>query len=377
MDALRDHAPALGEPRPGLLVAVDARVLARLEHDVEVAAVDRLLRPPAVDDAPFLAHDRDRLAVDAHRRPVQRRLDQRRPRRIQSCYSSRGTNSARASGIRDHGATSTTAQTEPDPVLRTHLTQPFPEPPAELLAGGRDERELAAHVLGELDRLEPQLDDRRGDLGELRARAPRAGGLVCGRLAQRDGAAPGAAADEPRRERRLAQRPSCPLRPGEQPLEQRAERAPQRQLVCDRLREGERLGKLGGRAAAPHAPPAPAAGEPPGPPPSGPAAPRRLRPGAARARPAGAPRAPRARRSARPAAAAARAAAAPGSPAPSSSARSAPARARATLAAARAAKRRLRCARARVPGRVRRRRAPARAPPRRRRRAVRRPSSRT
>ena len=57
----------LAEPAAGFLVPEDARVLARLEHEVEVAAVERVLRPPAVDDAPLLAHDRDRLAVDPHR----------------------------------------------------------------------------------------------------------------------------------------------------------------------------------------------------------------------------------------------------------------------------------------------------------------------
>ena len=34
---------------------------------VEVTAADRLFRPPAVDDAPFLADEHDRLAVDLAR----------------------------------------------------------------------------------------------------------------------------------------------------------------------------------------------------------------------------------------------------------------------------------------------------------------------
>ena len=95
------------------LVAKDDRVPAALEHDVEVAPVDGLLRPPAVDDPPLLAHERHPLPVDPARRPVEPRLDERQPRVV---YSSRGTSSARASGIRDHGATSTTVQTEPVPV---------------------------------------------------------------------------------------------------------------------------------------------------------------------------------------------------------------------------------------------------------------------
>src|SRR5262245_8922223 len=80
----------LGEPARLLEVAVDTDVLAALEDDLEVAAVDRLLRPPAVDDAPLLADERDGLPVDHARRPVERGLDERRPRRVQA---SRGTTS--------------------------------------------------------------------------------------------------------------------------------------------------------------------------------------------------------------------------------------------------------------------------------------------
>ena len=47
----------LRQPHSALPVAVHDRVLAGLEHDVEVAPVDRLLRPPAVDDPPFLADE--------------------------------------------------------------------------------------------------------------------------------------------------------------------------------------------------------------------------------------------------------------------------------------------------------------------------------
>ena len=102
----------LREPRAALAVAVDDDVLAGLEHEVEVAAVDRLVRPPAVDDPPLLAERRDALAVDAARRAVGVPFDERRPRRVQS---SRGTSSARASGMRDQGATSTTIETPPAP----------------------------------------------------------------------------------------------------------------------------------------------------------------------------------------------------------------------------------------------------------------------
>ncbi len=92
----------------------DDGVLAAVEHDLEVAAQHRLLRPPAVEHPPLLAQHGDRLVIDLARRAVDARPDARRARRVQS---SRGTNSARVSGIRDQGATSTTVQTEPEPVL--------------------------------------------------------------------------------------------------------------------------------------------------------------------------------------------------------------------------------------------------------------------
>ena len=97
-----------------LVVVEDDDVLAALEYNVEVAAVDGLLGPPAVDDPPLLSDQLDRQTIDKTRRPVCSRLDEGGARLIQS---SRGTNSARASGIRDHGATSTTLATAPPPVL--------------------------------------------------------------------------------------------------------------------------------------------------------------------------------------------------------------------------------------------------------------------
>jgi hypothetical protein len=99
-----------------LVVVEDDDVLAALEDDVEVAPVDRLLGPPAVEDAPLLPDQLDREAIDETRRPVCLWLDQGGARLIEPAYSSRGTNSARASGILDHGATSTTLATDPLPV---------------------------------------------------------------------------------------------------------------------------------------------------------------------------------------------------------------------------------------------------------------------
>jgi hypothetical protein len=64
------------------VVVKDDDVLAALEHDVEVATVDGLLGPPAVDDAPLLANQLDRQTIDETRRPVGSRLDEGGPRLI-------------------------------------------------------------------------------------------------------------------------------------------------------------------------------------------------------------------------------------------------------------------------------------------------------
>jgi hypothetical protein len=71
---------ALGEPAAVLVIVEDDHVLAALEDDVEVAAVDRLLRPPAVEHAPLLPDQLDSEAVDETRRPVCLWLDEGGPR---------------------------------------------------------------------------------------------------------------------------------------------------------------------------------------------------------------------------------------------------------------------------------------------------------
>jgi hypothetical protein len=58
------------------VVVEDDDVLAALEHDIEITAVDRLLGPPAVDDAPLLADQLDRKTIDETRRPVCSWLDE-------------------------------------------------------------------------------------------------------------------------------------------------------------------------------------------------------------------------------------------------------------------------------------------------------------
>src|ERR1700722_4261537 len=55
---------ALGEPRAALPVAIYAGILPRLEHELELAAFDRLVGPPPIDDPPLLAHERDSSPVD-------------------------------------------------------------------------------------------------------------------------------------------------------------------------------------------------------------------------------------------------------------------------------------------------------------------------
>ena len=194
------------------------------------------------------------------RDPSKVRLDERGARGVQS---SRGTSSARCSGIRDHGATSTTVQTAPEPVLaRTWRRPSLRRAPARRPRPGR--ARAAARRLRELDELEPQLPAPAARPASARARPqPVALGR---RVAQRDRSPPRAAADEPRRQRELATRAAA-LLPGEQPVEQDAERTPERELVADRLGELERLGELatgGGvplrapRAASREAPGAPA-----------------------------------------------------------------------------------------------------------------------
>ena len=74
----------LREPGARVVVVEDDGVLARLEHHVEVAARDRLLRPPAVDDAPLLAHDRDALPIDAARQAAGTALDERVMRAVET-----------------------------------------------------------------------------------------------------------------------------------------------------------------------------------------------------------------------------------------------------------------------------------------------------
>jgi hypothetical protein len=77
----RHSDSALAEPA-AFIVPEDDGVLAALEDHVEIASLHRFLGPPAIDDAPLLADERYRPAVDLPRRPVEVGLDENRPRSV-------------------------------------------------------------------------------------------------------------------------------------------------------------------------------------------------------------------------------------------------------------------------------------------------------
>ena len=262
--------------------------------------------------------------------------------------------------MRDHGATSTTVETPPAPTAAFTWRRPSRKPPLQHVALGGDELELLAGVLGELHHLEPKLERRRRQLGELRPERGPEPGRVGGRLAQRHRPAPRGAADEPRPERDLPRRPPRAFRPGEQAVEQHAEPSPERQLVADRFRELERL--VDGRRRPSRLDPPRPARPSPGSRRAGRPAPivrRRRRPAARQAVRSFEPRAPPAPRSARRSS---------GSSCSGSGARNERVRSsetisacpgRATFAAASAANRRSAAPARGVPGRPDRARAPA------------------
>ena len=187
-------------------------------------------------------------------------------RRARLVQSSRGTRMARVSGMRDHGATSTTVQTASSPTAARACRSPTRRRSRSRLPRGR-----TSSACVPTDSVSSPSSSRSSAVGAGssasfgRQREPKAVGLRR-RLAQRQRAPPGAAADELRREGELPRGPAGPLRAGEQALDERRQRPRERQLVRHRLREGERLRDLGRRPArldrgAPFAP-----GEPPRPP---------------------------------------------------------------------------------------------------------------
>src|ERR1044072_2335880 len=123
----------LTEPASPLLVLVDRDVLSRRQHEVEVPPPDWRIRPPAVHDPPFLAHLEDAHLPDRSRNSL---LD-RNPHGSRLVQSSRGTKIALASGIRDHGATSTTVQIASIPIATRTWRSPSRRRPRSRLPRGR------------------------------------------------------------------------------------------------------------------------------------------------------------------------------------------------------------------------------------------------
>ena len=111
----------------------------------------------------------DAAAVHPARRPVEPLLDERRPRCVQS---SRGTSSARCSGIRDHGATSTTVATAPAPALARTWRRPSFSRSSKLFALRPDELELLARRSRRARAARPQRETRARAARRASARAP-------------------------------------------------------------------------------------------------------------------------------------------------------------------------------------------------------------
>src|SRR5215203_5670342 len=123
----------LAEPASPLLVLENRNVLARRENEVEVAPPHGRVGPPAVEHPPLLAHLQDTHLPDRSRQPFLDR-DAHGSRLVQS---SRGTRIALASGMRDHGATSTTVQTASIPIAARTWRSPSRRRPRSRLPRGR------------------------------------------------------------------------------------------------------------------------------------------------------------------------------------------------------------------------------------------------
>ena len=159
--------------------------------------------------------------------------------------------SARSPGMRDHGAhlddgaDRSRAGSGADLPRRPSLRCARSSSPS-----GPDELELVPDRLREHERLQPQHHGGGRQLGRLgpSAERRRAGSAVASRsvTVRRHEPPPTRRAGK----RELAQGPPTAFLPGEQPVDEHAERAPQRELVADRLRKLERLDQLRRRACA-------------------------------------------------------------------------------------------------------------------------------
>jgi hypothetical protein len=133
----------------------DDDVLARFEHEIEVTPPQRLFRPPAIGDEPLLPNRRHADTADRHRHAL-RRLDANGTWLVQS---SRGTRIALVSGMRDHGATSTTVQTASIPAAARTWRNPSRRRLRSRLPRGRTFKEWVAvpHAHGDRG---PELADQ-------------------------------------------------------------------------------------------------------------------------------------------------------------------------------------------------------------------------
>src|SRR3954467_3120135 len=123
----------LAKPVSPLFVLEHGDGLPGREDDVEIPSPHGRVRPPTVDDTPLLTYLQHLCAVDGSRISSFDH-DLHRSRLVQS---SRGTRIARASGTRDHGATSTTVQIASMPTAARTWRKPSRRRPRSRLPRGR------------------------------------------------------------------------------------------------------------------------------------------------------------------------------------------------------------------------------------------------
>ena len=169
--------------------------------------------------------------------------------------------------MRDHGATSTTVQTPPSPVLAFTCRRPSRSIPWSSSPSGRTSASCWPPDSVSSSASSLSLSTGAGSSASFGPSAVRRRPASANGSRKRELAAPGAAADERRRQRDLPQEPLTALRPPEQPLDEDRERTPQCELVPDRLGKLERLDDLGRGPSPPHAPAVPSSRQAPGAPP--------------------------------------------------------------------------------------------------------------
>ena len=223
-------------------------------HDLPVAAAQRALRPPAVLHEPGLAHRLDGAPADLLRPPalpargpptlrgVARRRGPRLRRggvgaRRSSPHGSHGASVCRRSGTRESGSTGTIRSAASGPAT-ARVCRTASRRRAARIAAGSEISERWRPAGGPSPSTRRRSDvGRRGQLrepgGEREPHPPRVGM----RLAERHAQPPRPALDERGREHDGAERPPAPLAPGDEAVDQQAERVLE-------LRPGAGLGQL-------------------------------------------------------------------------------------------------------------------------------------